>query len=353
MRGQDLIDISEFRNVVGRAGRAYIDVEGLVLYPMFDKQKKRRADWKKLIADQGGRKMESGLLELIIALLSRMTKKLGTREIEKLLEYVAGQAAWEFPLISSETSEDATKERQRWENHLANLDTAIFSLLGESAVSDMEVEVKLDEMLVASLFQRRLDRCEEKIRRLLPAGLRSRVKYIWNNTTTAQRKGYFLAGVGFTTGQILDKHAQELERLLLEANNNVDVNDDKAIAAIESFAEIVFDIAPFKPKKLIDNWKCLLRRWLLGQSIADASSKDNDKEIHFIEQAFVYNLPWAMEAVRVRAEAHENPFADEVKLSEHLRTRAVAISCRRHVDQSWLWLTSWGYSGCHIHWGKF
>ena len=46
--------------------------------------------------------------------------------------------------------------------------------------------------------------------------------------------------------------------------------------------------------------------------------------VQFIEQAFVYNLPWAMEAVRVRAEAHEDLFSDEVKLSDYPRAHAVA-----------------------------
>lgn len=324
-RGRDLLDVSEFRNVVGRAGRAYIDVEGLVLYPMFDSHRQRRADWRDLIANQGGREMESGLLRLIVALLSRMAKKLGTSDMSQLLEYVAGQATWEFPVIASETVEEATEERLRWDRHLASLDTAIFSLLGETVVSYMEVGAKLDEMLVASLFQRRLGRYEEDVRKLLPAGLHSRAKYIWNNTTTTQRRGYFLAGVGFTAGQALDERASELEQLLLKANMNIGLGaDDEAIAAITAFAEVVFDIAPFKPEKLIASWKSLLRRWLLGQAVADASSRDNDETIQFIEQAFVYNLPWAMEAVRVRAEAHEDLFSDEVKLSEYPRAHAVA-----------------------------
>ena len=51
---------------------------------------------------------------------------------------------------------------------------------------------------------------------------------------------------------------------------------------------------------------------------------DNDQSVQFIEQAFVYNLPWAMEAVRVRAEAHEDLFSDEVKLSDYPRAHAVA-----------------------------
>jgi hypothetical protein len=58
--------------------------------------------------------------------------------------------------------------------------------------------------------------------------------------------------------------------------------------------------------------------------VSEASSGDNDEFVQFIEQAFVYNLPWAMEAVRVRAEAHEDLFSDEVKLSDYSRAHAVA-----------------------------
>ena len=58
--------------------------------------------------------------------------------------------------------------------------------------------------------------------------------------------------------------------------------------------------------------------------MSGAPSGDNDQSVQFIEQAFVYNLPWAMEAVRVRAEAHEDLFSDEVKLSDYPRAHAVA-----------------------------
>lgn len=324
-RGRDLLDVAEFRNVVGRAGRAYIDVEGLVVYPMFDNHRQRRNDWQDLVANQSGREMESGLLRLIFTLLSRMANKLGTRDVGALLEYVAGQAAWEFPVLPSETTEEATEARHRWDQHLASLDTAIFSLLGDTIVLDAEVETKLDEILVASLFQRRLARHKEGIRQALPKGLHARARYVWRNSTPTQRRGYFLAGVGLAAGKALDKHAPELEQLLLTANVSIDLGQhNEAVEAIVAFAEIAFDIAPFKPDKLIDGWESLLRRWLLGQPVADALSEDSDDEIQFIEQAFVYNLPWAMEAVRVRAEAHEDLFSDEIKLSDYPRAHAVA-----------------------------
>lgn len=324
-RGRNLLNASEFRNVVGRAGRAYIDVEGLVLYPMFDGHRQRRDDWQKLVSNQAGREMESGLLRLVAALLSRMIKKLGAKDVYQLVEYVAGQAAWEFPVLTSESAEEAHDARQRWDQHLASLDTAIFSLLGNTLVLDTEVEAKLDEILVASLFQRRLARFNEDAQKLLPAGLYTRAKYIWRNSTPTQRRGYFLAGVGMAAGKALDEHAQELERLLLLANLSIDAGDQEgAVVAITAFAKIAFSIVPFRPEKLLDGWELLLRRWLLGEPVSEVSSGDNDQSVQFIEQAFVYNLPWAMEAVRVRAEAHEDLFSDEVKLSDYPRAYAVA-----------------------------
>lgn len=324
-RNRDLIDIAEFRNVVGRAGRAYIDIEGLVLYPMFDKHWRRSTDWQELILNQKGREMESGLLRLLVALIVRMRNKLGSGDINQLLEYIAGQAAWEFPVIDSEREQDVVEARNRWETHLMSLDTAIFSLLGDAPVPDEELEGRLDEILGSSLFERRLARYNEESRKLLMTGLHARARHIWSNSTAQQRRGYFLAGVGLATGKALDERASELEQLLFTANAAVLAGErETAVDAITEFAEIAFLIPPFMPHRLIDDWKSLLKRWLLGQPLADALSENNDEAIQFVEQAFVYNLPWAMEAVRVRAEANEDIFSDELKLSDFPRAHAVA-----------------------------
>lgn len=324
-RYRENIDVAEFRNVVGRAGRAYIDIEGLVLCPIYDDHAKRRAAWRELNSSQKGREMESGLVRLLYALLVRMIKKLGTSDVEKLMEYVAGQGAWEFPEIAQESEKVVADERHKWQTHLMSLDTAIFSLLGDTHVPDDDIENTLDELLTCSLFQRRLARHNEGTQKALTVGLAARAKHIWSNTTRVQRRGYFLAGVGLATGGELDKKAPELEQLLLTANVAIAAGEhDMAVEAITAFAEIVFVIPPFSPQKLIDNWKEILRLWLLGQPVTVVLAGDSDEAISFIEQAFVYNLPWAMEAVRVRAEAHENPISEEMKLSDYSRAHAVA-----------------------------
>lgn len=323
-RNGELIDIAEFRNVVGRAGRAYIDIEGLVLYPMFDDHRKRNTDWQALISNQRGREMESGLLRLVVALLQRMQKKLGNVDRTQFIEYIAGQAAWEFPLVVGEEQRRMVEAYQRWETHLMSLDTAIFSLLGDTSVPDEEIENTLDKILGSSLFERRLLRYSEEIRELLKTGLQARARFIWLHSTPPQRRGYFLAGVGLATGIALDSRAVELGELLLLANSAVLAGEQEiAVENIIEFAKIAFQIPPFSPKRLIDDWESLLKCWLLGQPISNILLRDNDETIQFIEQAFVFNLPWAMEAVRVRAKAHDDPFSDNFKLSDFSRAYAV------------------------------
>ena len=55
-RNRKLIETSEFKNVSGRAGRAYVDIEGIVLFPMFDNVAKRRREngGDKLVHGSGG-----------------------------------------------------------------------------------------------------------------------------------------------------------------------------------------------------------------------------------------------------------------------------------------------------------
>ncbi|PUE58598.1 DEAD/DEAH box helicase [Limnohabitans curvus] len=321
-RHGEAIDESEFRNVVGRAGRAYVDIEGLVLYPMFDEHEKRRDAWKRLIRGDKQREMESGIFRLLYWLLDRMARKLGTRDVDSLLTYVAGQGAWSFAALPGERKRLADAAVEDWPRHLTSLDTAIFSLLGDAQVADEDLESKIDEVLTSSLLMRRLARQSEGVQRALLSGLKARAKLIWTVSTAAQRRGYFLAGVGFETGRMLDEKADELEFLLLMANTAVDGGKaDEAVKAIIAFAEIAFEISPFKPKSLPLDWRKFLDQWLRGAPVHELGDDDADDAISLIEHAFVYNLPWAMEAVRVRAQAHMtvvDPFDPDIDLLPNL-----------------------------------
>lgn len=304
-RNGERIDISEFKNVIGRAGRAYVDVEGMVLFPMFDDIAKKRRNWEALIGDLGARNMESGLALLVWTLLSRMHMRLGG-DLNQLVEYVANNAAaWTFPEIENEKPEDRERARADWERHVATLDTAILSLIGENDIPDEDIEAALDDILQSSLWHRRLLRQDEPVRQVLKVGLVSRSRLIWSQSTAARRRGYFLAGVGLTTGHALDAIAEDANLLLVQANAAIlDGDGDAAIAAITGLAERVFEFYPFSPDPWPANWRDILRAWLLGQPLATIAAGQESETLQFIEGGLVYRLPWAMEALRVRAAAN-------------------------------------------------
>ncbi len=306
-RDRARLEASEFKNVIGRAGRAYVDTEGLVLCPMFDHVVRRWSDWRKVTSEAESQEMESGLVRLVAMLMQRMYEKLGKPKLDELLEYVANNAAaWDFPELGHESPEQSVQASRRWQQRIASLDTAILSLLGDQEIADADIEAKLDEILNSSLWDRRLRRKRENTRRALKNGLVSRAKFMWARSTPPQRRGYFLAGIGFDTGQQLDRIAASTNDLLVQANGAVQDGDaPAAVTAITKLAELIFKIEPFVPDPFPADWKKILRRWLTGEQISGDAEVDTET-IRFVEGGLVYRLPWGMEAVRVRAVANSD-----------------------------------------------
>ena len=302
---------SEFKNVIGRAGRAFIDVEGLVLYPIFDQVTKRRAAWEGLITDLGAREMESGLVRLVVELLMRLHRKLGG-DLDQLVAYVINNAAaWTFAEVDGETPADRDRAHAVWDQHIAMLDTAILTLIGEQDVPDTEIAATLDAVLQSSLWDRRLRRMSEEQQKVLRATLQTRARVIWSRSTAAQRRGYFVAGLGLEAGHALDVIAAEANELLVQANGAVLNGDrDAAITAITSLAKRVFAFAPFTPDPLPAAWQEILRAWLLGASLDGVAPEQASEALRFIENGLVYKLPWAMESIRVRAIANGDTLGD-------------------------------------------
>lgn len=319
------IDVSEFKNVIGRAGRAYVDLEGIVLFPMFDEIPKKRSNWEALINDLGARNMESGLAQLVAVLLSRMRAKLGG-DLDQLIDYVTNNAmAWTFPEIVNESPKDRERALADWQQYVATLDTAVLSLIGENNIPDDGVAAALDDILQSSLWNRRLLRQNEQVQQILRAGLVSRSQHIWSQSTSARRRGYFLAGVGLVTGLALDAIAEDANFLLIQANGSIISGDvEAAIAAITAIAELVFVFYPFIPDPLPGNWRDILRTWLLGEPIFTIAVGQESETLKFIEGGLVYRLPWAMEAIRVRGVANGDTIHGILSLEDYELGFAVA-----------------------------
>jgi superfamily II DNA/RNA helicase len=310
-RNRELIKASEFRNIVGRAGRAFVDSVGLVVHPIFANVSGGKRNWRQLVEDTALRDMESGLLQLVVNLFVRMQAKHGLRDLDALLEYVAGTAAWDYPEVAAESDEEAERSRTAWRSQLASLDNALLSLLNDSAIAEDGIEGALDDVLASSLWTRSLGRRQEPVRTALRAGLVARTRFLWSQSTPAQRRGYFLAGVGLETGRQLDEHASILEQYLHDADEGIRIGEPgAAIDALTSFARLVFGIYPFAPRALPPQWEGVLAAWLRGEDASQMAAEEITDTLEFIEDSLAYRLPWALEAVRVRATAHEDPVGD-------------------------------------------
>ena len=282
-----------------------------MLYPIFDQVTKRRGIWEALVTDLGAREMESGLVRLVVELLVRLHRTLGG-DLDQLVAYVVNNAsAWAFPEVVNEKPADRERARAAWNQHVAMLDTAILSLMGEQDVPDTEIAATLDAVLQSSLWDRRLRRLSENDQKMLRTTLLTRARVIWSKSTAVQRRGYFLAGLGLEAGHALDAIAAEANELLVQANGAVLTGDqDAAIAAITSLAELVFVFAPFSPDPLPAAWKQILKAWLLGLPLHGVAQEQASEALRFIENGLVYKLPWAMESIRVRAIANCDTLGD-------------------------------------------
>ena len=310
-RNGKLIPASEFRNVIGRAGRAFIDLEGLVLFPIFKRDARKLAKWQTLTENDVTLEIESGIFHLVFKLIKRLKESLGKSSYEELLEYVLNNTTtWNFPELENEDEDQRGQALRKWSQDLSTLDTAILSLLGDQDIPSEEVAATLDEVLASSLWARLLYRQDEDIQALLSNTLKSRARLIWSVSSSLQRKGYFLAGIGLSSGQQLDDIAPIANELLVQGNEAILEGDtERAIEAITTIAEKLFDIPPFVPEPLPDNWRLVLRLWLEGASISEIGETQITDVLQFVNNGLAYRLPWGMEAVRVRAIAN----ADVIK----------------------------------------
>lgn len=113
--------------------------------------------------------------------------------------------------------------------------------------------------------------------------------------------------MGLSAGHALDAIAAEANPLLVQANAAILIGDaEAAITAITRIAELAFTFYPFTPDTMPDDWQGLLRAWLLGRALATMAVGREAETLQFVEGGLVFRLPWALEAIRVRAATHSD-----------------------------------------------
>lgn len=309
-RNKQIIPPAEFANVAGRAGRAFVDVEGLVLHVIWEDTPRGaiRAlrNWENLIVAAKAPAVASGILRLSVNIFNRIATKAGVNPAE-VIEYVTGQdRAWDFDAAKEE---ELDVDEQGWNRDIASLDAAVLALL-DGDTEDDAVEPELLGVLEGSLFSRELARENAEVQELLRSFVAARAQRIWTETTAPQRRGFHSAGVGLSAGKYIDTNLDALVEFLTLVEGYILLRDEDAAGkAVVAFAEMVSKTAPFQaPRELPANWRDVLQAWITGQPSSDVLALCGGEGVDLIQEAFAYRLPWAMEAVRVHALAvhHES-----------------------------------------------
>lgn len=291
-RAGELLKGEEFANVAGRAGRAFVDVEGLVVHVIFDKYSKRKKDWKKVVSDARHRELTSGLMQVIQQALIKLSRN-GVLKVEDAFEYLSNsREAW-YTTENGELADSIST----LESDIEKLDAMILSLVEALDSNEDDLPHLIDQALSGSLWARQIERYPNKFKITQLNLLTARAKLIWKFTTLQTRKGHFCMGVGLDTGLTLDAISDELDQTLDKADlaaltgNRIDLCD-----ALIHLGGHLLNIQPFKPNIISDRWKELLVSWVNGVEI-DLIGPAN---MPILEDHFSYRLVWAIEALRMR-----------------------------------------------------
>jgi hypothetical protein len=298
--------------VIGRAGRAFVDTEGLVLYPIFEPTERRRREWLELTQGDGGKALQSGLIQIGVALLHRMYASQGLASVEPLLEYLTGGPNWSLPIVSQETGERYATAAANWQSNLALLDIGILSIVGDG---DQDTDADAATQIVAdalrdSLWERQLRRFDDTSAAAVRGLVYSRTRYLWRTSRPSQRRGWFLAGLGAEAGSALSHVSGRIIALANQAEMAIlDADHETAADQLVAIADTVFAVEVFAPETELNNWHDVLRHWVRGLALGELPG-DRVAIAQFIEANVIYRLVWGMEAARVYEAAQGNPDAD-------------------------------------------
>lgn len=288
------IQEEEYKNVIGRVGRAFVDLDGISVLPVDLRAatgRRKRALYRSLVRGGTQRSLESGIALLIDQLISTA----GTAQTlsrSEAVEYLLGQQS-----VWSASHDEPTQD---FAELIANLDSAILSTVEDLDTPVEELADVIDAALRNSLWRRTLQRMSPEVQDQQRRVLLGRATWIWHRTTGAVRRGFFASGVGFAAGAAIDRDIETLARLVDAADTAIAAAElAEAAGHLVRIEEMLEGVAPFDAKSRPEEWRSLLSDWISGDSIVRADLDASD----FVQDGLVYRLVWAVEAIPAHAEA--------------------------------------------------
>jgi hypothetical protein len=252
-----------------------------------------------LVNSVKARKLESGLIQVITAVLIKLSET-GVLEREDAFEYLAGNIdAWRGPAgVALADDDEAEPGEESLEQLVEKLDAMVFGLV-EALDSDSSALPRLlDEALTGSLWARQIAKREDDLAAWQKSVLQSRAALIWSHTTPQTRRGHFAMGVGLDAGLVLDAMADDLAGLVDAADLAAIQSDAETLGdSLVELAQRILVIRPFTPDRALPGgWEATLRAWVGGADVADIGGG----RMKSVEDVFAYKLVWALEAIRTR-----------------------------------------------------
>lgn len=325
-RTRNLLKGSEFANVIGRAGRAFVDTEGLVLYPLFEPSNYKRSNWIQLTDGARSRALESGLILIGRMLLHRMEAAVGPGSVAAFVDYLTGTIDWSFPVVAGEDVEARDAAAATWRSSLAMLDTAILSVIGDESADPADVIAVLADVMRDSLWERQMLRLNDNTATQLRTVVEQRAHFLWNTSTPAQRQGWYRAGLGAVAGGELALAAATIVDMTTTVEASLaDGNLGDAADTLTQLAAQVFSISTFARTVPVKDWRAVLAQWIAGQPLSEMDERQMEVA-QFIESDIIYRLVWGIEAARVYEQAQGNLAADLVTGSASAALEAGTLS---------------------------
>lgn len=300
-RGRDPIPQSEFKNVIGRAGRSFVDLQGIVLYANYENSSYKAQIWEKLTQGKGQLSLVSGLKEIVLNLLITLIKTLGENDVGKVYEHIVNSSfRFNFSLDTSK-NQPGDEEFEEWNERLKLLDYSIINLVGDKDFDILDLAEQIDIALQKSLFYKQIQEYENDTQLLFKKFVQKRAEYLWNKTTESTRKQLYLSGVNFDTIENYDSIIEEIFKIIkniesiLKASN---IDKNQIILSINELAYKLFSINEFSPTHLPNNYNEILTNWLNGKRYL--IDDEIDKTVRFIEHDVSYTLVWALEFLKSR-----------------------------------------------------
>lgn len=313
-RFRNLIPQPEFKNVIGRAGRSFVDMQGIVLFANYDNKTYKAQAWEDLIKGKEQLSLASGLKSVVLNLLVTLFKNLKEDNIEKFYEYIVN-TNFSFSLDLSENDSQNNEELNKWQERLNLLDYSIINLIGDKDIEIFEIADHIDAALQSSLFYRQIQHFGDKKQTLFKVFVQKRAQYLWIKTTSDSRKQLYLSGVSLET---IDNNNSIIEEIFIDLIliqsilKDPNSSEDPITKYLIELSLRIFSIKEFKHNDSLDanDIRLILDNWLTGNKYF---INDNiDAIVNFIEKDVSYTLIWALEFIKSRCNMlHEFLIEDE------------------------------------------